>query len=1094
MTEPESTESTKETHPAVSPTDLETPGTTSEAPPPEPEPEPEPEPWTPARVSEWNAYYDLYVVLGVVLLAFVASANRISHSSIWTYLKAGQIMAAKGTPLVSDVFSYTESGHRWVNVPWLFEWTYAQIHRTAFNLIPPDPNEPFPARRAEQVAAGVLVALNALLRVAMVFLVLAVRRPGPGLWWAAVCATLALGAVFSPLGVVIGGIGGPAIVSPETWGQLFLAVELLLLHRTTNLGRKQAALGLVPLFLLWANVHESFLIGLGVLAATVVGRLPKQWDFETDPLSWLRGLVLLGLCAAVCLVNPSFHHVYRAAAAPFLQLAQPASEAISSEQLSYFGQGIRSGGSMLWQSLILFYLLTVLAGVGSFVLNRHRFSLGRFLTFALLAVLWGIYIRFGTLFAVVFATTLTLNGQEWYHDRFGTEGRLGRGWAFWSTGGRFVTILLVFLITAKCLTGYGRMVGESLFGFGYNPDEFAFEAADFLRTAKIRGEVLNTTRLQGDSIIWRAYPQRKTFIDGRSHVFPQALQDELQKVRNLLKDDKADQWKPILDRYKISAVMIEAASSPNTYRKLMQSLNWIPFYDDGTVIMYGRADASGEDVAFFRENRLDPEVLVYQKTKPLPPFDRPPSPMGRMAEVFQNQWLEFAQPHTESARRWLEGGDAGAQPAGLPDPARCILAIREARIALARRPDDTRAYRLLSAAYRDLMVQETALLGGLTLTPENREKVLTVAPRADLLMNRFRQRATALNFAIQTTPPPRSDPDRQTLVRLDLELFQLYSSVNFNDLARDRLHAALSRAQPSDLQNEFREELTRTLGAFDNLIREIQEGMSEMVVQQQANPVQRADFALSRGAPGLAIQELEEALQINVNPAIVKPKLLDLYCDTGQPEKALDLLATSTSIEDATLGAEPGLPALRQGRVYFLLGNYEYASTLWQKNAIPRVRLERSFSGLGAAQALIHGDAKVATNIFVGLPSKLNTQAVWENDLGLCELEAGQPTLAARDLEHALTLVPDLPTRAVTAYYLERLGKTVPPLPKTEEPAKPAAGTTDQDQEKPASSPRDEKDSSTPKDETPSSTPKDEKAPPPKDADKPASTPRDVKP
>src|SRR5438067_11153899 len=86
------------------------------------EPEPQPEPWTPARATEWNAYYDLYVALGVLLLVFVTAANKITHSSLWTSLQAGRTMAAQGRPLVTDLFSYTETGRRWVNIPWLFEW------------------------------------------------------------------------------------------------------------------------------------------------------------------------------------------------------------------------------------------------------------------------------------------------------------------------------------------------------------------------------------------------------------------------------------------------------------------------------------------------------------------------------------------------------------------------------------------------------------------------------------------------------------------------------------------------------------------------------------------------------------------------------------------------------------------------------------------------------------------------------------------------------------------------------------------------------------------------------------------------------------
>src|SRR4029078_1575720 len=99
MTQPETPVSRSESEKAASSVDA---AAVAETPPPAPEP------WTGAKVREWNAYYDLYVVLGVVLLVFVASANKISHSSIWSQLKAGQVMAAKGVPvpLVTDPFSY----------------------------------------------------------------------------------------------------------------------------------------------------------------------------------------------------------------------------------------------------------------------------------------------------------------------------------------------------------------------------------------------------------------------------------------------------------------------------------------------------------------------------------------------------------------------------------------------------------------------------------------------------------------------------------------------------------------------------------------------------------------------------------------------------------------------------------------------------------------------------------------------------------------------------------------------------------------------------------------------------------------------------
>jgi tetratricopeptide (TPR) repeat protein len=168
----------------------------------------------------------------------------------------------------------------------------------------------------------------------------------------------------------------------------------------------------------------------------------------------------------------------------------------------------------------------------------------------------------------------------------------------------------------------------------------------------------------------------------------------------------------------------------------------------------------------------------------------------------------------------------------------------------------------------------------------------------------------------------------------------------------------------------------------------------------------------------------------------VKPQLIDLYCNTGQPEKALDLL-TVGQLDDPNLGSEPGAAAMRQGLVYYLLGNYFSASSLWQERSIPKVRFERSSRVLTAGRALLRGEAFGVINSFMSLPQSLNQQGAWEYSLALCQLEAGLPDLAATNFLKALELQPELNVRPIAVYYLEKMGKTVPPLP----PKKPGAAT-----------------------------------------------------
>ena len=991
-----------------------------------------PEPWTEEKALEWNAYYDIYVFLGVLLLAFIASSVRISQSSIWNQLQVGRIIAAEGRPVTTDPFSYTMADQPWVNVPWLFEWSQAVIYRIASSFVPVDPTDPVSsAARTDQIAAGTLVALSAFARLLTAFFLLKIRRSGPGSWWTAICVMLAIGAVYTPAGIVMGGIAAPAPVSPGTWGLVFLAVEMLLLHNALNRGRKISAYSLLPLFLIWANVDESFGMGLLFLAATTVGLLKptslaskSNDDVESDSegsISFGTALAVLVGCLFIVMVNPSNFRIYSAVAAPLSSLF--ADKIFTDDQISYFGPTIRDklkDGSA-WLYPLFTYLTITGVGVASFILNIKRFSLSRFLVFAVAAFFWALMIRYQGEFAIVFAATVALNGQEWYQSKFGKKGRLGWRWSLWSVGGRSVTIVVVFALIAKAITGYGSVPSEGIFGYGFIPDEFAFEAADFMKTAPIKGNVLNTTRNLGDAIVFRAYPDRKVFYDSRNNLFTNALLTKLTEARNALAADEVAVWKPILDEYEISVVMIQVPNSTNTYKKLMQSTHWVPFYDDGNVVMFGRTDAVPSDLAFFKANRLEADRLAYKRTKPTPAVERPPSPVTWMDTVFENRANTRPQSHTESSRRWLQAFDVDSSTPAPPDPAHFLLAIQEARAALASRPDDTLAFRLLAAAYRGLMNQESALLGGLKLTPENAAMINQVNPRVDVLMLRYRQRATALNYAIQTTPPPKTDAARRDLQGLNLELYQLYLQVNFADLARDRLQSILDKSETDDFSPEARTGLSHELARLNERVKQVQSQMSEFSIEQQQGPLQLAGYALSQGMPGLAIHELEEAERTGVNPALVKPQLLDLYCDTGQPEKSLEMLSTGT-IEDPSFGSEPGMSAMRQGRTYFLLGNSEYAGTLWEKYAIPRLRYERASRALTATQGLIKGEAQGATTLYIELPEKIALQAVWEFDAGIARLEGGTPELAAEHFRKALQLAPKIATKPVIEYYLEKLG------------------------------------------------------------------------
>jgi hypothetical protein len=880
--------------------------------------------------------------------------------------------------------------------------------------------------------------MDALVRVVTVLVLLAVRRKGPGLWWSVVCVALALAVLplpfpggDRPLLLLIGGLGGPGYPGSQPWGFLFLAIELLCLFRAFDQGRTRALYALVPLFLLWANVDELFLFGLIVLAAAVAGlAIPsasKSKDDAPPRPSLKAGLIALAACLAACLVNPSFWRIYPAALGSILPLPGWSPGPLQPGETSFF-RALLTGKPSREDVLLVFYLAFVSAGLASFALNRRRFSWPRFLAFVAAALLWAVVSGFSTPFFMVLAVVLTLNGQEWYQDRFGTAGHLGRGWAVWSTGGRAATFAALGLVLVlRVILGWGAETGEARFGFGFDPGAFAFEAAETLRDAPIEGNVLNYMPGEGDALAWRAYPKRKVFIDSRRHLYGEDLVARYDAIRRAVRDDEVETWKPLLDEYGVSAVMVDTARSQNTYRSLSGSRNWIRFYDDGDHALFGRADAKAEDLAYFRKREMNVENLAYKNPSPAPFNDKLPQ-SSELESIYHNRRAQ-ANSHTVAAMRWLRPSDIAPNTPYMPDPGRCFLAIRDARRALVANINEAAAYIQLADAYATLLGEESALIAGIELTPANVPVIGQINPQLSLLAHRYRQLVTALHYAVLTTPPPQTTEEKRELARLNLRLSQVYSTQGTLDLARDSLDAWQRLADPADYPPDQYTALVRQLTGLNKHLEDVQRAVTNLGIETQAGPLQKAALARQSGAVGLAIQQLEEALQAGVNPALIKPALLDLYCQVGEPDKAGELWQ-SGNYADPVLSDGPGTAAMRQGRVFFLLGNYDSALAVWTREAIRSIRGERTLSAPLALRAMLDGDATAATRALLAIPEEVNKQAMWEFEIGMASLEAGHPVdQTAEHLTNALKLAPNLAVRPVIAYYLKKLGRPVPEPP-----------------------------------------------------------------
>ena len=282
-------------------------------------------------------------------------------------------------------------------------------------------------------------------------------------------------------------------------------------------------------------------------------------------------------------------------------------------------------------------------------------------------------------------------------------------------------------------------------------------------------------------------------------------------------------------------------------------------------------------------------------------------------------------------------------------------------------------------------------------------------------------------FRIDTLPPSQTAEDREIKSSLNYASLALYLQNGAYDLARERVDFLANNARAGEMSDEFLKSLTKELGELNQRIKAIQDQMDDMVIKPPGNPHGQGELRRASGAPRLAINELEDLNETGGNPAVVRPLLVDLYCDYGLPDKAFDLIGT-LNIDDPTLSTGIGTATYRQGKVSFLLGNYDFAVNLWQSRSIDQVRKQRSMQATMAGRILLDGDPMTAIRQLLEVPEKVEIQAEWEFELAMAALEGGLASdFTAEHFQTALKLEPNLATRPVIAYYLEKLGKPVPP-------------------------------------------------------------------
>ena len=496
----------------------------------------------------------------VFVLAALLATREVSSPDVGFHLAAGaRILDGHGWPQ-GDPFTYTVPDHPYIDTSWGYQVVLATAERLG--------------------EAPALVLLHVLLVLGTFVLVCSTARLAPA---SPGVLTLLLG-----LGVLASEMRFE--VRPELWSWAFLALVLQLLERRRT--RRAAPLWLLPvIFLVWANSHALFVLGLIALAAYLAGTALEARRLDRGLARWSSVALL------ACFLNP---YGWRGVSFPLTLATRFTPENPFNQSIGEFRSPFALGLSEQFPfhprlPIFAFRVLFVLALLAVIPLwRRRRFA-------AVLLWLPFAYLSFKMVrnMPLLAVTALPGTASAFVLDAHSALARAARRLfsAALALAGVGAVVLSLLVVHDAYYISNRR---EDRFGLGFSPLTEPIAATAFAARAGLDGPVLNHLNF-GGYLIWAR--GRPVFIDGRLEVMGEAFYDE---YRRILEDPQA--LEPAVARYGITWCIFPYRVAPRLLGRVSSDPHWVLVHVDPLAAVFARSGAGPPALELGRAPSAPPEV------------------------------------------------------------------------------------------------------------------------------------------------------------------------------------------------------------------------------------------------------------------------------------------------------------------------------------------------------------------------------------------------------------------------------------------------------------------------------------------------------
>lgn len=359
-------------------------------------------------------------------------------------------------------------------------------------------------------------------------------------------------------------------VRPEIFSFLLFSVFLSVLLREKYIGFSKTIWILPLLELLWVNLHIYFFIGPIIFLIYLIDQKINTKPEALNPKQFLIFILII----LATLVNPNGITGALYPLNVFKEYGYSVAENQSPFVLARLAPSLT----------INLFKFSMFLTIGSFVLVAKKiknklfeFLLGAFLIFASIKM-----IRNFSIYSLGMFPLVALNIQHSINSlkvlNFLSKKR--------------ITILLYAVLFGLAVFFSYQLISNRFYAQQWSKTKFGLEipvggdrAIEFIKTTSLKGPIFNNFDL-GSYLIWKLYPQERVFVDGR----PEAYSEDFFKniYTPIMQEDS--QWRHYNKKFNFNYIILDHSDSTPEAQTFIQhrfaDKDWLLAYFDNSIIVF----------------------------------------------------------------------------------------------------------------------------------------------------------------------------------------------------------------------------------------------------------------------------------------------------------------------------------------------------------------------------------------------------------------------------------------------------------------------------------------------------------------------------